>query len=68
VLGFGHWATGGSDIIINGELIKGDARRAAGFHANSVMWVDPYLKNTCFIDPVGGSVGFYDTFVKLVRI
>jgi anaerobic selenocysteine-containing dehydrogenase len=68
VLGFGHWATGGSDIIINGEVIKGDARRAAGFHANSVMWVDPYLKNTCFIDPVGGSVGFYDTFVKLVRI
>jgi hypothetical protein len=32
------------------------------------MWTDPVLRNTCMIDPVGGSVSFYDTYVKLVRV
>ena len=67
-LGFGHWATGASDITINGQLIKGEPRRAAGIHANAVMWVDPKLKNTCMLDPVGGSVSFYDTHVRLVPV
>ncbi len=65
-LGFGHWATGAADLTINGRVIKGEARRAAGVHANAAMWVDPQLKNTCMLDPVGGSVSFYDTYVKLV--
>jgi hypothetical protein len=30
------------------------------------MWVDPVLGNTCMLDPVGGSVSFYDTHVRLV--
>ncbi len=68
VLGYGHWATGASDIVIDGKVIKGDPRRATGVHANAAMWVDPYLKNTCMIDPVGGSVSFYDTKVKLVKV
>lgn len=68
-LGFGHWATGASDVQINGEIIKGDERRAKGFHANSVMWTDNSLKdNTCLLDPVGGSVSFYDTKVKLEKV
>jgi anaerobic selenocysteine-containing dehydrogenase len=66
-LGFGHWATGSSDIVIDGEVIKGDARRASGIHANAAMWTDPVLKNTSLFDPVGGSVSFYDTRVRLVR-
>lgn len=68
VLGFGHWATGGSDFEIDGIRIRGDKRRSAGFHANPIMWVDPFLKNTCFVDPVGGSVGFYDTYVNLIKL
>ncbi len=68
VLGYGHWATGASDIVIDGKVIKGDPRRSAGVHANAAMWVDPYLKNTCMLDPVGGSVSFYDTKVKLVKV
>ncbi len=68
VIGFGHWATGASDFTIDNVRIKGDKRRAAGFNANPVMWADPFLKNTCFIDPVGGSVGFYDTSVRLIKI
>jgi len=67
-LGFGHWATGAADVTIDGKLIKGDPRRATGIHANAAMWIDPYLKNTCMLDPVGGSVSFYDTKVKLVKV
>lgn len=65
-LGHGHWATGGADIFIDGVRIPGDERRAAGIHANAAMWVDPHLKNTCMLDPVGGSVSFYDTKVRLI--
>ncbi len=65
VLGFGHWATGAVDVIIDGTTIEGEARRGTGIHANAAMWVDPALKNTCMLDPVGGSVSFYDTLVRL---
>ncbi|MHA6522890.1 molybdopterin-dependent oxidoreductase [Tessaracoccus sp. G1721] len=64
-LGFGHWATGASDVNIDGHTVKGEARRSKGLHANAAMWTDPTLKNTCLIDPVGGSVSFYDTHVTL---
>jgi anaerobic selenocysteine-containing dehydrogenase len=65
-LGMGHWATGSADIEIDGQLVKGDPRRARGVHANAAMRLDDYLKNTCLLDPVGGSVSFYDTKVRLV--
>ena len=68
-LGFGNWATGSSDIIVDNEVIKGDPRRATGVHANAAMWTDPSLRNNmCLIDPVGGSVSFYDTKVKLIPV
>ncbi len=67
-VGHGQWATGSHDITVDGRVIKGDPRRATGVHANAAMWVDPHLGNTCMLDPVGGSVSFYDTKVKLVRI
>lgn len=64
-LGFGHWATGAGDITIDGQRIKGEERRQAGIHANAAMWTDPTITNTCMFDPVGGSVSFYDTHVRL---
>ncbi len=67
-LGHGHWATGAADVTIDGKVIKGDPRRATGIHANAAMWIDPYLMNTCMLDPVGGSVSFYDTKVRLVKV
>lgn len=67
-LGFGHWAYGGVDLVINGETIPGDARRIKGIHANAAMRVDPYLQNTTLVDPVGGSAVFYDTQVKLEKV
>jgi anaerobic selenocysteine-containing dehydrogenase len=65
-LGFGHWATGAADMEIDGHRVKGEKARSAGIHANAAMWIDPALKNTCMLDPVGGSVSFYDTYVRLV--
>lgn len=67
-LGHGNWATGSSDVTIDGKLIKGDPRRAKGVNCNAAMSIDPYLKNTCLIDLVGGSVSFYDSKVKLIKL
>ena len=67
-LGFGHWATGASDVEIDGVVIQGEKRRTLGIHANAAMWTDPFVTNTCMFDPVGGSVSFYDTHVKLEPI
>jgi tetrathionate reductase subunit A len=69
VLGFGHWATGSEDVEIDGETVKGDSRRSKGIHANAAKWTDTSLRNnTCMLDPVGGSVSFYDTKVKLTKV
>ncbi len=65
-LGFGHWATGAVDITVDGHVIRGASERAAGVHANAAMWTDSHVKNTCMFDPVGGSVSFYDTHIRLV--
>lgn len=67
-LGRGHWANGASDVVIDGKAVKADPRRATGIHANAAMRLDDHLKNTCLIDPVGGSVSFYDTRVKLIKV
>ncbi len=42
-LGYGHFAYGSMDIVIDGQVIKADARRSKGVHANAAMRVDPYL-------------------------
>lgn len=67
-LGFGHWSYGSYDTVINGQVIAGDERRARGLHANAAMRVDPYLKNTTLVDPVGGSAVFYDTMVRVEKV
>lgn len=67
-LGSGHFACGAGDVIIDGKTIKGDVRRAKGIHANAAMRVDPVLNNTGLQDVVGGSICFYDTKVKLIKV
>lgn len=66
-LGFGHWAYGARDVVVDGQVVKGDPRRARGVHANAAMRVDPHLKNTTLTDHPGGSAVFYDTLINLVR-
>lgn len=68
VSGHGHWANGSLDVIVDGKKVKGDPRRATGVHANAAMRLDDYLKNTCLLDPVGWSVSFYDSKVRLVKV
>lgn len=67
-LGYGHWASGSRDVVIDNITIPGDARRAAGFHANAAMRVDPHLGNVTLTDLVGGSAVFYDSKVKIEKV
>ncbi len=66
-LGWGHWASGARDIVIDGRTVKGDVRRQAGFHANAAMRTDPVLQNVTLTDLAGGSAVFYSTKVKIER-
>lgn len=67
-LGFGHWANGAADLVIDGTAVPGDERRKTGIHGNAAMRVDPVLKNTCLVDTVGGSAVFYQTLVKVLKV
>jgi tetrathionate reductase subunit A len=66
-LGYGHWASGARDVVIDGITVQGDPRRGAGFHGNAAMQIDPYLGNTTLSDLVGGSAVFYDSKVKVSK-
>ncbi len=65
---FGHWAYGGSDVEIDGQIIKGDSRRKDSACPNPVLAIDKSLKNMCLTDPIGASSSFYDTKVKIEKI
>lgn len=65
---YGHWAYGAGDVVINGEVVPGDSRRATGLCTNVVLREDPVLKNTCLEDLIGGSASFYDTMVKIEKV
>lgn len=67
-LGFGHWAYGSSEMVIDGQTITRDPVRATGVHANAAMRTDSHNPNTCLRDLVGGSAVFYDSRVKLVKV
>ncbi|MFN4182013.1 MAG: molybdopterin dinucleotide binding domain-containing protein, partial [bacterium] len=64
---YGHWAYGGSDILIDGKKIKGDPRRRTGISPNPLMLTDKKIPGVCLTDPIGGSASFFDTPVKLVK-
>ena len=64
---YGHWAYGSNDVVVDGNMIRGDKRRAAGLCPNMVMEVDPILKDVSLTDPIGASASFYDTYVDIVR-
>jgi anaerobic selenocysteine-containing dehydrogenase len=67
-LGHGHWSYGSNEVVIDGQAVPSDPRRAGGIHANAAMRLDPVLKNTGLVDTVGGSAVFYQSQVKLVRV
>ena len=63
---YGHWAYGSSDVVVDGQHVPGDPKRATGLCPNAAMRVDPVLKNACLQDLIGGSSSFYDTRIRLV--
>ncbi|MFQ5380845.1 MAG: molybdopterin dinucleotide binding domain-containing protein, partial [Dehalococcoidia bacterium] len=65
---YGHWAYGASDVVVDGERIKGDERRGKGLCPNAIMLLDEGTETTCLTDPIGGSASFYDTPVSLVKV
>ncbi len=65
---FGHWAYGARDVVVNGQIISGDARRAGGLCTNPLLLLDEGTKTTCLTDPIGGSASFYDTKVKIQKV
>lgn len=65
---YGHWAYGASDVVIDGEVIAGDPRRATGLCTNALLRVDDATGNQVITDPIGGSASFYDTRVDVVRV
>lgn len=66
--GYGHWAFGSSDVVVDGVVIKGDSRRATGIHVNPIFRLDDNLRGTPLSEPIGGSASFYDTWVTLQKV
>ena len=62
---YGHWESGAADTWINGNRVAKDPVRSAGFTANPICRLDPVLGNVSLQDPVGGSVSFSDTRVRV---
>jgi len=67
-LGYGHWAQGSADVIINDRRVRRDPRRARGINANAAMRADPVLGDMSLTDMVGGSAVFYETGVRLLKV
>ena len=62
---YGHWAYGSNDVVVDGNKIKGDNRRAGGLCTNALLAVDPVIKDVCLTDPIGGSASFSNTRINL---
>ena len=65
---YGHWAYGARDVVIDGNVVPGDERRAGGVCANAVMREDSTLGNACLTDVIGGSASYYDTMVRVEKV
>ena len=65
---FGHWAYGSRDIVVDGQTVRGDPKRARGILPNPVMLEDKVVGGVCLTDPIGGSASFFDTPVKVTKV
>lgn len=66
-VGYGHWGYGASAVEIGGKRSEPDKIRAAGIHLNPIMRRDPDVEQMTILDPVGGSVSFYETRARLLH-
>jgi tetrathionate reductase subunit A len=68
---FGHWELASKAYAVDGVPQPADPGRGAGLTVNPIMRLDQFkgrLLNTSIQDKVGGSVSFYDSRVKLVKV
>jgi len=66
--GYGHWAYGSNDVIVDGVIIHGDPRRATGTQVQSIFRLDNNLRGTPLSEPIGGSTSFYDTWITVQKV
>ncbi|HDH15307.1 MAG TPA: tetrathionate reductase subunit TtrA [Gammaproteobacteria bacterium] len=67
-VGYGHWGYGATALDIGGKRLQADKIRSAGIHLNPIMRRDPDVWQMTLMDPVGGSVSFYETRARLVPV
>lgn len=65
---YGHWAYGSNDVLIDGQLIRGDRQRRGGLNPNPLFREDTSVGLVCLTDPIGGSASFYDTRVRITKV
>ena len=63
---YGHWAYGSRDVVVDDVLVPGDPRRGRGLPVNALLRLDDHMRTGPVTDPIGGSVSFNDTKVKLL--
>ncbi|MBI5500662.1 MAG: molybdopterin-dependent oxidoreductase [Deltaproteobacteria bacterium] len=62
---FGHWEQSSRPHAVDGTATSFDQSRGSGLTVNPVMRLDDYLGNVSLQDPIGGSVSFNDTRVRV---
>ncbi len=68
---FGHWELASKPCAVDGVTQGYDRSRGTGLTVNPIMRLDQFkgkVLNTSIQDKVGGSVSFYDSRVKLVKV
>ncbi len=68
---FGHWELASKPYAVDGVTQGYDRSRGTGLTVNPIMRLDQFkgkILNTSIQDKVGGSVSFYDSRVKLVKV
>jgi anaerobic selenocysteine-containing dehydrogenase len=63
----GHWQYGSKAFDLDGKQTAFRKFVGRGCSANPVMMLDPYLKDVCLQDPIGGSSSFYDSYVAIEK-
>jgi len=63
----GHWEYGSKSFSLDGKQTPARSFVGRGCSANPVMLLDPYLKDVCLQDPIGGSSSFYDSYVAVEK-
>jgi len=64
----GHWQYSSKAFELDGKTSASAPWIGRGCSANPVMMVDPYLKDVCLQDPIGGSSSFFDSRVAVAKV